>query len=244
MNTDNKQFKMVGLVVAGLAMFGVASNANGAAPPLPGVDGSDCRHNHVIVEGESTSSIADLYGLSTAELVGGNRHYLVLGESPAIGDRLCVPQTIKPEFPTPVGDPGRLTKVFIEAAEHCPGLKWQYLAGIANIESVYGTHGGATVGLGNVVSKEIVSDEGARGPMQHMPDSWRAFGEGGNINDFDDAAAASARHLCEGGVIDGTPQATYKALRRYYTGETSSTKDGNWYADQVFGYAQNHDYQK
>lgn len=251
-----------------LAAFGVATaqpsevEAGGASF----IGSAGCLKNHVIVSGDTIYSVAEMYGSSVVDVQDSNLHIKNTGRPVLVGDVLCLPEYVDDSYfestiEAPVKkqgyvskisnevplNPGRLTTIFIEGAKHCPGLKWRILAGIAKQESKYGTMQGGQTGLGNVVSPTITSNMGAKGPMQHMPQSWEAFGNGGNINDWDDAVAASARHLCEGGVIDGTDQQTYKALRRYYTGNLKSfrckdwPKCGNWYADNIFENAINHE---
>lgn len=85
----------------------------------------------------------------------------------------------------------------------------------------------------------ITSYAGAQGPMQHMPSSWQDNGgdwDNDGINsphDYDDATAASAKHLCTSNVIDGSVEGLQKALSRYYTGRLTGSTQGEWYANMV-----------
>ena len=78
------------------------------------------------------------------------------------------------------------------------GVGWSYLAAINMVESSFGrVHG--------------LSTAGARGPMQFIPATWRAYGAGGDIQDPHDAVLGAARLLSANGFAR-TPLA---ALRHY-----------------------------
>ena len=66
------------------------------------------------------------------------------------------------------------------------GLPWQYLASIHLVETRMGRIRG-------------VSSAGAQGPMQFMPATWKAYGEG-DINANKDAIRAAARYLQRNGA--------------------------------------------
>jgi hypothetical protein len=74
------------------------------------------------------------------------------------------------------------------AAASCPGLPWQVLGAIAQVE----TGGG----------RMEVSSAGAIGPMQLLPATWVKYrpGESARIDDFEDSATAAARLLCANGA--------------------------------------------
>ena len=55
------------------------------------------------------------------------------------------------------------------------------------------------------------STAGARGPMQFMPATWRAFGLGGDVNDPRDAILGAANYLRS----NGAPRQEARALLRY-----------------------------
>lgn len=83
------------------------------------------------------------------------------------------------------------------AAEAEFGVPWVYLAAIHLSETRMGRIRGTSVA-------------GAQGPMQFMPGTWAAFGEG-DINDDRDAIRAAARYLRH----NGAPANMANALFRY-----------------------------
>ncbi|HZA86637.1 MAG TPA: lytic transglycosylase domain-containing protein [Acidimicrobiales bacterium] len=75
-------------------------------------------------------------------------------------------------------------------------VPWEYLAAVNLVESAMGQIRGT-------------SDAGAQGPMQFLPATWAAYGEG-DINDPHDAIRAAARYLAHNGAADGNlPGALY-----------------------------------
>ncbi len=107
------------------------------------------------------------------------------------------------------------------------GIQWWALAGIGKIESGHGTYAGSEVRADGSLTKPIIgipltgangtaaigdSDGGlidgdpgvdrAAGPMQFIPQTWRAYGVDGDqngrieIQNIYDAAAGAARYLC------------------------------------------------
>lgn len=148
---------------------------------------------------------------------------------------------------TPGGDvsgiPVRALQAYVAAAEgpdSCPGLTWQVIAGIYRQESGHATHGGATLNADGVAYPPIygvpvdwLDGDRAQGPGQFMTSSWRLYGQG-DPQDIDDAAAATARHLCgtfgdlEGPHLRG-------AIVSYY----GADQDG--YADSVLASVEAYD---
>jgi hypothetical protein len=78
------------------------------------------------------------------------------------------------------------------------GVPWPVLAAVNFVESAFGR-------LRNA------SAAGARGPMQFIPSTWKAYGLGGNINDPHDAIIGAANYLRAGGA----PSRLGKALFAY-----------------------------
>ena len=70
------------------------------------------------------------------------------------------------------------------------GVGWNYLASINLIESALGRIQG-------------FSSAGAQGPMQFMPATWEAYGEGGDINSPRDSIIGAARYLAASGFAEG-----------------------------------------
>lgn len=93
-----------------------------------------------------------------------------------------------------------LLKIYKEAGEEF-GVPWPYLAAVNLVETFMGRIRGTSIA-------------GAQGPMQFMPATWEAFGEG-DINDNRDAIRAAARYL----AANGAPQDMAYALHRYNPSE-------------------------
>jgi len=86
---------------------------------------------------------------------------------------------------------------YYREAEAASGIPWRYLAAIHLVETRLGRiHGN--------------SSSGAQGPMQFIPSTWEAFGEG-DINDNRDAILAAARYL----DASGGPEDMNRALFSY-----------------------------
>ena len=69
------------------------------------------------------------------------------------------------------------------------GISWATLAAVNFVESAFGRVRSA-------------SEAGARGPMQFLPSTWAAHGQGGDIEDPHDAIFAAARYLKANGGGD------------------------------------------
>jgi hypothetical protein len=92
------------------------------------------------------------------------------------------------------------------AAKECPGLPWNVLAGIGQVETDHGQN-------------KNVSSAGAMGPMQFMPATWAEYGVDGdgdgvaNILDQADAIYSAAHYLCANG--GGNSATLYQAIFAY-----------------------------
>jgi Transglycosylase SLT domain len=137
--------------------------------------------------------------------------------------------TLRPQHAPPVvrghipsGKPTGYIQLFQEsAALYCPGLPWEVLASIGQIESGWGTNTGP-------------SSAGALGPMQFLPSTWAAWGISGfgdkgppNINDPFDAVPSAARYLCAAGgsTAAGLPRAIF------------AYNHADWYVSEVLALA-------
>lgn len=98
-------------------------------------------------------------------------------------------------------EPPDALRRYYAAGQRRHGVPWEVLAAINLVE----TRMGRIVGL---------SSAGARGPMQFMPATWRAYGRG-DIDDARDSIMAAARYLAANGGAEGTQDGLRRALRRY-----------------------------
>ncbi|WP_327049267.1 lytic murein transglycosylase [Microbispora sp. NBC_01189] len=76
------------------------------------------------------------------------------------------------------------------------GIDWQVLAAVMLVETKFG----------RVRSPSYV---GAKGPMQFMPGTWKAYGMGGDIDDTTDALLAAANYLHASGAPGDYRRALY-----------------------------------
>jgi membrane-bound lytic murein transglycosylase B len=76
------------------------------------------------------------------------------------------------------------------------GVHWSVLAAVNFVESAFGRVRSA-------------SEAGARGPMQFLPSTWRAYGLGGDIDDPHDAILAAANYLSRAGARHDLDQALF-----------------------------------
>jgi membrane-bound lytic murein transglycosylase B len=104
---------------------------------------------------------------------------------------------------------------YYHEAEGASGVPWPYLAAIHLIETR----------LGRIVG---TSTAGAQGPMQFMPPSWDAYGEGGDVYSDRDAIHAAGRYLAAAGAPDDMASAlfSYNHSDRYVAAVTD-------YAQQI-----------
>lgn len=94
--------------------------------------------------------------------------------------------------------PARRLLRFYRAGQRRFDIPWEILASLNFVESRFGRILGP-------------SSAGAMGPMQFMPATWDAYGNGGDINDPHDSIIAAARYLS----ASGAPQRMWDALFAY-----------------------------
>lgn len=117
---------------------------------------------------------ADLQPHVQANIDAGNALSGLTGSAPA-------PAGL-PQWQILVPEPAATLRSYYDEAEAAYGIPWQYLAAIHFVETRMGRiHG--------------LSSAGAQGPMQFIPESWAAFGQGGDINSNHDAILAAGRYL-------------------------------------------------
>jgi hypothetical protein len=82
-------------------------------------------------------------------------------------------------------------------AEAATGVAWNFLAAINLIETRLG-------------SIEGLSTAGAQGPMQFLPSTFAAYGEGGDVHSPHDAIVAAGRYLAANGFVGDHDRAIYR----------------------------------
>lgn len=95
--------------------------------------------------------------------------------------------------PTPADELMR----YYREAESASGVGWNYLAAINMIETGFGRIAG-------------LSTAGAQGPMQFMPSTFAAYGEGGDIDSPRDSIMAAGRYLAANGIAGDRDYALYR----------------------------------
>jgi soluble lytic murein transglycosylase-like protein len=103
-----------------------------------------------------------------------------------------------PDLRTRPPEPPEVLWSYFREAEARFGVDREVLAAVMLIESR----------MGRVVSP---SSAGARGPMQFLPATWRAYGLGGDVHDARDAVLGAANYL----RASGAPKDDRAALYRY-----------------------------
>lgn len=86
---------------------------------------------------------------------------------------------------------------YYREAEAATGVPWNYLAAINLIETRFGSIKGT-------------STAGAQGPMQFMPPTWAAYGQGGDVNAPRDAILGAGRYLAANGFSSDPDRAIYR----------------------------------
>jgi len=105
-----------------------------------------------------------------------------------------------PDLPTAwrIVEPAPMDELarYYREAEAEFGIPWSYLAAIHLVETRMGRIRGTSVA-------------GAQGPMQFMPGTWAAYGEG-DVNSDRDAIRAAARYLRANGAPANMPNALFR----------------------------------
>jgi hypothetical protein len=127
---------------------------------------------------------------------------------------LTPPQSQLPNWSIVAPLPSETLRAYYAESEQASGIPWAYLAAIHFLETRMGRIRGD-------------SSAGAQGPMQFIPSSWAAYGNGGDVNDNRDAILAAGRYL----RAAGGPANMDKAIFAY------NHDDG--YVAAVKAYAQN-----
>jgi membrane-bound lytic murein transglycosylase B len=122
------------------------------------------------------------------DTVSGRRHLAAIPRSPVRLPHLRVARA---------APAAQLRRHYAEAQRRF-GVPWSILASINFVESAFGRVRSA-------------SEAGARGPMQFLPATWRAYGMGGDIDRPRDAILAAANYLRRAGA----PQHLDRALLAY-----------------------------
>jgi hypothetical protein len=119
-------------------------------------------------------------------------------EAATLLDAMSGPQPELPDWRIVQPPPPAELLGYYRTAERQIGVPWEYLAAVHLVETRMGRIRG-------------VSTAGAQGPMQFLPTTWDIYGEGGDIQDPQDAILAAARLL----DANGAPENVSEALWHY-----------------------------
>jgi membrane-bound lytic murein transglycosylase B len=112
-------------------------------------------------------------------------------------DALVSPEDMLPVWRIDPPAPADELLGYYRKAEGETGVGWNYLAAINFIESRFGR----IVGL---------SSAGAHGPMQFLPSTFAAYGDGGDITSPHDSIMAAGRYLAANGFAGDQDHALYR----------------------------------
>ena len=128
-------------------------------------------------EPEVTASLPEPYRAAAAANVAARREFRSMHRT--LSDALPAWRIVEPP-------PAEELLSYYQEAEAAFGVPWHILAAVNLVET----------GMGRIRG---VSVAGAQGPMQFMPATWGAFGDGGDVNDYRDAIMGAARYLAHNG---------------------------------------------
>jgi membrane-bound lytic murein transglycosylase B len=111
--------------------------------------------------------------------------------------RLSVPRP-RSAFRTGPAEPADQLRGYYLEAQQRFGVAWNVLAAVNYVESAF-----------NKLRNS--SPDGAQGPMQFIPATWRTYGLGGNVHDPHDAILGAANYL----HASGAPRNYRRALHHY-----------------------------
>jgi hypothetical protein len=126
-------------------------------------------------------------------------------------ERLATPQPLSRLHTGPAQPAGVLLSHYRQAQRRF-GVDWPVLAAVNLVESAFGR-------------MRNNSTAGAQGPMQFIPQTWRAYGLGGDVHDPHDAILGAANYL----HANGAPRDDAAALYHY--------NPSSRYVDAVLAYA-------
>ena len=112
-------------------------------------------------------------------------------------DALVAPEATLPAWRIDPPAPADELIGYYREAEGATGVGWNYLAAINFIESRFGRIGG-------------LSSAGAHGPMQFLPSTFAAYGDGGDILSPHDSIMAAGRYLAANGFAGDQDHALYR----------------------------------
>ena len=200
----------------------VSLTPNGSAPPRPvrlGAVAEFALPPAVIVSRGQAGELGLNHAAVLVSAPGMDRGALAGAAVQAFGPNTQVTllrQTVRPVYRVPPSGssaprvsspPLTLLELYKDAAETCPGLPWEVLAAIGQLESDHGRSAGR-------------SPAGAEGPMQFLPSTWKTYGidaDGNGVADIKnqvDAVYSAARYLCANGAGNGHQQ-LQKAIFAY-----------------------------
>jgi membrane-bound lytic murein transglycosylase B len=128
-------------------------------------------------EGEVTAALPEPYRPAAMANVAARREFRSMHRT--LSDALPPWRIVEPP-------PAEELLSYYQEAEAAFGVPWEILAAVNLVET----------GMGRIRG---VSVAGAQGPMQFMPATWAAFGDGGDVNDYRDAIMGAARYLAHNG---------------------------------------------